>query len=336
MALDDQILGGLYGQALGDAWCMAALLTPEQTWQRYGGWLERFYPGPDDVPVHAGLPPGRVTDDTEQAFALAESIVEDGGVTIEGAARAVVRWYDRVGGDSCPYVGPSTRRAVQRLKQGADLRSSGFWGDTNGAAMRVAVVGLIHPGDVEGAARDAALQATPTHNTDVAMSGAAAVAGAVARALAPGAQLEDILEAGIAAAEIGRRLGPPHMGASVARRTRLALDIVGQGGDPRERLQDLFDLVGSTLATSESVPAAFGVLALAGGEPRQAAIYAAALAGDADTVGAMACAIAGAWRGASAFSAEIVKTLRDANPELDFEGMARSLAELAARSQMTS
>jgi ADP-ribosylglycohydrolase len=331
VALYDQILGGLYGQALGDAWCMAALLTPEQTWQRYGGWIDRFYPGADDFPVHAGLPPGRITDDTEQAFALAESILEDGSVTVDGAARAVLRWYDQVGGESCPYVGPSTRRAMQRLKQGADPRESGAWGDTNGAAMRVSVVGLIHPGDVDGAARDAALQATPTHNTDVAMSGAAAVAGAVAMALAPGAQLDAILNAGISAAEIGRRLGPPYMGASVARRIRLALDIAAQEGDPRARLQDIFDLVGSTLATSESVPAAFGVLAMSGGEPLQAAIYAAALAGDADTVGAMACAIAGAWRGAGAFPAEVVETLRSANPELDFEGMARRLADLAGR-----
>jgi ADP-ribosylglycohydrolase len=331
MSLYDHILGGLYGQALGDAWCMAALLTPEQTWQRHGGWVDRFLSGPDDFPVHAGLPPGRVTDDTEQAFALAESILEDGGVTIEGAARAIMRWYDRVGGDDCPYVGPSTRRAMQKLKRGDDPHTSGTWGDTNGAAMRASVVGLIHPGDMAGAAHDAALQSTPTHNTDVAMSGAAAVAGAVAMALAPGAQLDAILDAGIAAAEIGRRLGPPWMGASVARRIRLAIEIAGHQDEPRARLQEIYDLVGSTLATSESVPAAFGVLAMAAGDPLQTAIYAAALSGDADTVGAMACAIAGAWRGIGAFRADIVETLRTVNPELDFEGTARGLAGLATR-----
>src|SRR5215510_517159 len=306
MSLYDYILGGLYGQALGDAWCMAALLTPDQTWQRYGGWIDRFYPGPDDQPVHAGLPAGRITDDTEQAFALAESIIEYRGVTVEGAARAILRWYDRIGGDTCPYVGPSTRRAVQQLKRGVDPRASGAYGDTNGAAMRVSVVGLIHPGDVAGAARDAALQATPTHNTDVAMSGAAAVAGAVAMALVTGAQLDAILNAGIEAAEIGRRLGPTYMGASIAHRIRLAISIARRADDPRARLQDIYDLIGSTLAISESVPAAFGVLA-----------------GDADTVGAMACAIAGAWRGADAFSADVCKTLREANPELDFEATAR-------------
>jgi ADP-ribosylglycohydrolase len=333
VTLYDHILGGLYGQALGDAWCMPAMLTPDQTWERYGGWLDRFHSGADDHPVHGGLMPGRITDDTEQAFALAEAMLEDGGVTVAGAMRAVLRWYDSVGGESCPYIGPSTRRAVLQLRSGVDPHVSGMRGDTNGAAMRVSVVGLIHPGDVAGAARDAALQSTPTHNTDIAMSGAAAVAGAVAMALGPGAELDDILRAGIAAAEIGRRLGPAYMGASVARRIALAVEIARHLDAPRVRIQDLYDLVGSTLAISESVPAAFGVLAMAGGDPLQTAIYAAALAGDADTVGAMACAIAGAWRGIGAFPADVLATLRAANPELDFEIMARRLSDLAGRAQ---
>ena len=73
------------------------------------------------------------------------------------------------------------------------------------------------------------------------------------------------------------------------------------------------------------------MLAMAGGDPLQTAIYAAALSGDADTVGAMACAIAGAWRGADTFSIDVCKTLREANPELDFEATARRLTELAER-----
>jgi ADP-ribosylglycohydrolase len=331
VALYDHILGGLYGQALGDSWCMPAMLTPEQTWERYGGWLDRFYPGAADHPVHGGLPPGRITDDTEQAFQLAAAIIEDGGVTLDGAVRAVLRWYDYVGGESCPYIGPSTRRAVQQLRAGVAPHASGLRGDTNGAAMRVSVVGMIHPGNMAAAARDAATQAIPTHNTDVAMAGAAAVAGAVAVALEPGSQLDDILRAGIAAAKIGHGLGPAYMGASVARRIELAVAIARRLDQPRARIQELYDVVGSTLAISESVPSAFGVLAMAGGDPQQTAIYAAALAGDADTVGAMSCAIAGAWRGADAFQADVLTTIRTANPELDFEGTARRLADLAER-----
>lgn len=335
MTLYDHILGGLYGQALGDAWCMPAMLTPDQTWQRYSGWIDRFHPGAIDHPVHGGLPAARITDDTEQAFQLATVIIEDQAMTEDGAVRAVLRWYHSVGGESCPYIGPSTRRAVHQLLAGVGPRKTGIHGDTNGAAMRSCVIGLIHPGDVASCVRDSAIQATPTHNTDVAMSGAAAVAGAVAVALQSNSQLDDILRAGVTAAEKGRSLGPPYMGASVARRITLAIEIARRIDDPRARIQELYDVIGSTLATSESVPAAFGVLAMANGIPVQTAIFAAALSGDADTVGAMACSIAGAWRGVGAFPAEILNALRISNPELDFEGIAHGLTALAERSLTT-
>ena len=329
----NRILGGLFGQALGDAWAMPAMLTPDDTWEKYDGWIKTFLPGPQDHPVHAGLPAGHVTDDTEQAFALAETFIEDGKVTVEGAARAIVAWYEKIGGDTCPYVGPSTRRAVQAIKAGADLGISGRFGDTNGAAMRISPVGLIHPGDVQGAVLDARTACTPTHNTDVAISGAAAVAGAIAAALAPGATLDDIIQAGATAAELGRSYGYRWMGASVSRRISLSVEIATAPGPDRERLQEIYELIGTSLAIPESVPAAFGILVMAKGDPQQSAIYAAGLSGDADTIGAMACAIAGAWQGAGAFDGDIVHTLKTTNPELDFEGVASGLTELAQRSR---
>jgi ADP-ribosylglycohydrolase len=327
--LFDHILGGLLGQALGDAWAMPAYFRPDQTWQAYG-WITTFLPGPADHPVHHGFAAGRFTDDTEQAFALAESIIAEGRVTVKGAADAIVRWYDRIGGDTAPFVGPSTRRGVQALKKGQDPNTTGLWGDTNGSAMRVSVVGLIHPGDLEGAIQDACLSAIPTHNTDVGFSGAAAVAGAVAVALG-GATLDEIIAAGRWAADQGRERGRPWLGPSVSRRIQMAVDIARGPGDERQRLQEIYDVVGCSLSIPESVGAAFGVLAMAEGDPRQAAIYAAALSGDADTVGAMACTIAGAWKGASAIPPDIADTLRRVNPEYDFDKTARALYELGDR-----
>ena len=46
--LYSHILGGLYGEALGDAWGMPAYLIPEQTWEKFGGWIERFLPAWQD------------------------------------------------------------------------------------------------------------------------------------------------------------------------------------------------------------------------------------------------------------------------------------------------
>ena len=116
-----------------------------------------------------------------------------------------------------------------------------------------------------------------------------------------GATLDAIIDAGHGGGRGWADAGPAMDGRGCG-----AAHCTGGRDRPRPRrraarLQELYDVIGATLAISESVPAAFGVLALAGGDLRQTAIYAAALSGDADTIGAMACAIAGAWRGAGLF-----------------------------------
>ncbi|MCD4686452.1 MAG: ADP-ribosylglycohydrolase family protein, partial [Anaerolineae bacterium] len=204
MTLKNKILGGLYGQALGDAWGMPAYFDLDHTWQAFDGWIEELLPGPADHPVHFGLPAGRITDDSEQAFSLATAFIQHGGVTLEAAVEAIIAWYDRVGGDDSPYVGPSTRRGVQALKRGEDPHTTGLWGDTNGAPMRISPVGLMHPGDPMGAIEDAATVCTPTHNTNVAISGACAVAAAISIAMTERASLDTIVSAGVLGAELGR------------------------------------------------------------------------------------------------------------------------------------
>jgi ADP-ribosylglycohydrolase len=341
-ALRSKILGGVYGQALGDAFCMPALLTPQQTRHKYGlngHKITAFMPAPDDHEVHIGLPAGRITDDTEQALFLARQIIADGKVTLEGTAKAIVAWYDFVDGDHVPFVGPSTRRAVAKMKAGADLHATGIGGDTNGAAMRVSVVGLLHPGDVEPAAHDAALTAIPSHNTSVACASAAAVAGAVACAVGPvngaahGAtqpELRDVIFAGMHAAHIGEGLGKLGLGANIARRIDFAVSLARDGvGNDSDRLQAIYDLVGTSLAASEAVPAAFGVVALAEGDPMRAAELAFELSGDADTIGAIACAICGAWQGIDCIPELLRHQLRQANPDYDFEAIAEGLLQLA-------
>ena len=68
---------------------------------------------------------------------------------------------------------------------------------------------------------------------------------------------------------------------------------------------------------------------MANGDPVETAILAAALSGDADTIGAMACAIAGAWQGGDAIPAEYMESIRQANPQYNFEEMAEALYDIA-------
>ena len=327
----NHILGGVYGQALGDAWAMPAYFRPDQTWAYFkNDWINTLVPAPPDHPVHAGFQAGQITDDTQQALALAQVIITEGQITVEGAARAIVAWYEQLGDDDLPYIGPSTRRAVTALKNGGDPHQTGLLGDTNGGAMRISPIGLIHPGNPEAAVEDAVIACTPTHFTDLAVSGACAVAAAVAQALTPDTTLEDIIDIAIRGADYGRQHGTPWLGASVARKIDYAVQLASDANlSLYDRLLNLYDLIGSTLSPADAVPCAFGVLAMANGSPVETAIYAAALSGDADTVGAMACAIAGAWHGIETIPADHIETLNRANPAYDFEEFAIGLHQIA-------
>lgn len=308
--MHNKILGCLYGQALGDAFAMPAQVHPDDT-ERVFGWLDSWQAAPADHIVHAGLPAGRITDDSEQAFSIAQAVIDAGGVTLAAAVKGLVAWYDRVDGDNSPYVGPSTRRGLNALKRGEDPRTTGLWGDTNGAPMRIAPIGLLHPGDVKGAVADTATVCMPTHFTQPAVSGAAAVAAAVAQALVDGATLNSLIEAGRRGAELGRAQGRRWFGCSVSFKIEQALDIANSHGDRRTRLRRLYDEVGASLNVPETVGAAFGILAMAGGDPKQTAILAANLSGDADTIGAIAGAIAGAFAGFDAIPVADVAVLEN-------------------------
>lgn len=51
-------------------------------------------------------------------------------------------------------------------------------------------------------------------------------------------------------------------------------------------------------------------------------------------IGAMACAIAGTWRGIEAIPAEWIQTLEEVNSQYDFRGIAHGLTELARKRKL--
>ena len=328
----NKILGGLYGQALGDAFAMPAQIHPDDT-RRTFGWLDSWQDAPDDHLVHAGLAAGRITDDSEQAFSIAQAVIQAGAVTLEAVAAGLIDWYERVDGDQSPYVGPSTRRGIKALKRGEDPRTTGLWGDTNGAPMRIAPIGLLHAGDVAAAVQDTVTVCMPTHFTQPAVSGAAAVSAAVAVAMVEGVSLAAVIQAGLLGAELGRQQGRKWFGASVSFKIRQALEIARSGQRLETRLRRVYDEVGTTLNVPETVGAAFAVLAMAEGDPKQTAVLAANLSGDADTVGAIACAIAGTYAGFDAFLDEDVAVLENDSVfrSYDVRGIAAGLAALGRK-----
>jgi ADP-ribosylglycohydrolase len=101
------------------------------------------------------------------------------------------------------------------------------------------------------------------------------------------------------------------------------------GRDRAEAADLIFTLVGTSLATQESVPAAFAVLAAVPDDPWQACLLAASLGGDCDTIAAMAGAIAGGCAGVGSFPAGAVAVID--RQGLGLTGLADDLLALRAR-----
>ena len=319
----DRAAASLYGLAIGDALGMPTqMLSRAQITARYGPVLTGFHSAPADHPLAAGMPAGSVTDDTEQALLLANLLI-DGAGTIDAAelGRRLAAWEDdmRARG-SLDLLGPSTKLAIEQALAGVPLDQVGKQGTTNGAAMRIAPVGVaVAPGDPV-ALVDAVHQASlVTHNTSVALAGAAAVAAAVSAGVAGAGSVTAATEAAVGAARMAAERGHWVAGADVAARIRWATELVA-GRSAGEATEVIYSLVGTSLATQESVPAAFAVLSAVPGDPWQACLLAASLGGDCDTIAAMAGAIGGAVHGLAAFPPAAVEVI-------DAQGLA--LADLA-------
>jgi len=97
--------------------------------------------------------------------------------------------------------------------------------------------------------------------------------------------------------------------------------------EPDRSLAELESLVGTSLATQESVPTAFGILATFPGQPWTAVLAAANLGGDSDTIAALVGAMAGASCGVSGFPASARAAVSAVN-SLDLEAVARALLAL--------
>jgi len=313
--------GALYGLAIGDALGMPTqMLSRDEIRARWGGRLRGFEPAPPGHPIAAGLPAGAITDDTEQAVLLGRLLVtRSGTVNPRELAQALVSWeQDMAARGSGDLLGPSTKRAVAAVLAGTPLEEAGASGATNGAAMRITPVGIAVPVSLPHPARPTTRPALDrglstlvdrvvaasyvTHNTGLALAGAAAVAAAVSAGL-DGAGIGEATAFAVDAAGIAAGRGHWVAGADVGARIEWATSLV-TGREQAEAAELIYTLVGTSLATQESVPAAFAVLAAVPDDPWQACLLAASLGGDSDTIAAMTGAVCGACHGVEAFPPE--------------------------------
>jgi ADP-ribosylglycohydrolase len=309
--LADRALGAVVGGALGDALGMPTqTLSPAEIRAAYGS-VNGFVAPCDDHPVSRGLAAGSVTDDTEQTLLLAETLLASGAAFDDLKwVEALVGWEEEVQArGSYDLLGPSTKRAIDAIRAGTPAAQAGRYGDTNGAAMRIAPVGILMPPEPLGPLIDKVAETCrATHNTALAIAGASAVAAAVSCGLDGGDWRAATTLGQRAAAEACNR-GHWVAGADIAARIAWARDLATRRD--RDAVRALvIALIGTSVATQESVPAAFALLAMTQGDSWQAAVLAANLGGDTDTIGAIAAGMAGACAGFSSLPGDKVAALQ--------------------------
>lgn len=341
--LGNHILGSLLGAALGDA--MGAATEQHQIdeiIEEYGGLLDRLIPPPVDTFSHSDTA-GLVTDDCSQMFALTQTLIDtDGRLDDSTWIETLIHWS--IHSPMRHQQGPTTKPLLAALAAGESTdhigvvgnstRKLASMGTTNGASMRVAPAGLIHPGDIAGAVRTAWISARPTHGTQIAASGAGAIAAGCAEALLPSADVFSVVEASLAGARLGEKIGREEgrsaPGPSVVRRIEIAVEEALRASSFEEALRNIEAAVGNSVMMVESTPAAVGIFVAAKGDPVQCAVGGTNIGNDTDTIAAMAGAMAGALKGPNAISQDMRDTIQSANDE-DIAGLADGLTKIAWR-----
>ncbi len=327
---ENRVLGCLNGIGIGDALGVpSSFLTPKQIQDNWG-WIDTFYPPADDHIFHAGLKAGEYTDDTEQSLAVLNSYIRNCKVEPLDVVKEIMGWAKRVENKYASPLGPSTERALKAILNGGDIQVTGKYANTNGSAMRIAPLGIIH--GLKGSSLDALVQdvymtGLPTHNTTVCNAAASAVAYGVALCVQGEQDIGKIIEGTVQAALKGSQKGFSIVSPSVAKRIEFIYEMVLKSTDARKTMQEMYDLFGGGDLAGDSVPVAIGLFALGQGDPKKVMEYCVNFGGDADTNGSIAGAMAGAYAGNDAIPSEWKQMVSKTNG-IDFEEYKTKIFEL--------
>jgi len=315
-------MAALLGLAIGDALGMPGQTLDRAAIRAAYGRITAFVDPLSDHPVSHGLSAGMVTDDTEQTLLLARRLIADrGGFDTEAWAADLLGWEAGVAARGLrDLLGPSTKAALQALRQGVPPDQTGRIGITNGAAMRITPVAISTAPDPTVLLARVAQVSRLTHGSGEALAGAVAVAMVISQGL-EGSGFDATLPLALAAAETPIPGTDPQAHLAMASRIRLALDLAGQGEAA------LAAGIGTSVQSLQSVACAFGVVRLARGDPWAAALIAANIGDDTDTIGAIACAMAAACSGMAALPADRVAQVIAVN-HLDLAPLVSGLLAL--------
>lgn len=240
------------------------------------------------------------TDDTQMAIGIAQTLLEHGEIVESALCQAWVRNYVRSRG-----YGRGSRAVIEAMEEGKDYRAvaaqyfvGGSYG--NGAAMRVAPIGLFFRDSESRLWEQARLSALPTHLHTLGIEGAQLIARAVGWASrADRFERADFLE---------------HLQTACATpEFRAKLELAEKIQAPNELAQ-----LGNRIEAHESAPTAIASFALTPNSYADTIANVILLGGDTDTMAAMAGAISGAFLGLDAIPPNLLQRLESSPQGRDF------------------
>ena len=312
--LQDRATGCMLGLAVGDAFGDIGRSDPYR--QRYG-IVTNLYAG------------AKSTDDTEFAVLTGQTLLDCGGnLTTEHLVNSWQKYIIDQGGVG-DRGGKPLYGAIANLERGILPPYSGMdnvQNNDDGAAMRIAPVGIICAGNSQRAAEIAEVESQISHDRD-GIWGAQAVAASIAVAMT-GADHQQIIETGL-----GYIPSDSWLGRSMNRAMTIA-DQADQIEDAWEGLHtELWTPVHSTCA--EALPQAYAIFKLTGGDFRKGMFWAGNFGRDADTISAVVGALSGALHGEAVIPEAWVEKVRKPAgvclrfaAEIDIRDLALELVEL--------
>lgn len=274
--------GTLLGLACGDALGRPVeFRTPAAIEAEYGRVTEMLGDGT------YGKPPGTVTDDTEMTLCIARSLVDCGGFDGADVARRFVEWYD-----SGPFdIGLMTADSLALVREGEAWEDAGrrVWerraegqNAGNGSVMRCVPYALAYRESPDALAEVSCASSEITHADPRCTAGCALLNEVVRRLVCGESDPDDVVSDALSAIDARDRV-PDELWTRVA-------------GLPEETDPETLGYSGYVLATLES-----GLYhALSADSFEEAVVEAVNEGDDADTVGAVTGAVAGARFGVEA------------------------------------
>jgi len=312
------LVGGLIGDAIG---------TPTEGMSYTD--IESKYGWVDDFDCDG-------TDDTIMKYLLAETLISsDGFASYDDWAQTWLDNWESIFGDKKGKFFISVLHTAVKLHEHSIPRMAALGNmPSSSSAMCIAPVGIVNACNPRQAADQAYNLASLIHIHDVSfcLDGAAVIAAAVAAAFIPDATVDSILNAALNALV-------PVSGKEMADLISDALETASQASDYEAFRQTVYAdgrfFCRILCDSRETIPLTLALFRLGQGDMEKVVTYAANFGRDADTLGAILGALAGAIFGAENIPAEWIDLVRKPHwvclpltKDYDVVDLAKEMAEM--------